>query len=183
MGQGTCKIKTCANIAKARGLCMGHYDNWRRRGDPLAESSRKANVSCSERFWAKVDKHGPVSSHRPDLGPCWLWKGAQTRGYGSCGASLGSTIAHRVAWLLAHGTLPKRPLVLDHLCRVKLCVRPSHLEPVTYRMNAQRGIKGVLTTHCPQGHPYSGENLYVGPDGRRRCRSCHDLRQARRSPK
>lgn len=33
-------------------------------------------------------------------------------------------------------------------------------------------------THCPKGHPYSGRNLYVSPNGRRRtCRRCRADRQ------
>src|SRR5687767_3489091 len=34
------------------------------------------------RFWAKVNKNGPIPEHRPDLGPCWLWTAALTKGYG-----------------------------------------------------------------------------------------------------
>lgn len=58
--QATCKIKTCARPTKARGLCMSHYDNWRRRGDALAEPARKAARTISERFWEKVNKRGPI---------------------------------------------------------------------------------------------------------------------------
>lgn len=33
--------------------------------------------TIEERFWAKVDKNGPMPEGRPDLGPCWLWTAAK----------------------------------------------------------------------------------------------------------
>ncbi len=56
-------------------------------------------------------------------------------------------------------------LTLDHLCRVRNCVNPAHLEPVTHRENTLRG-DGVTAinarkTSCHRGHPFAGENLYV----------------------
>ncbi len=38
-----------------------------------------------------------------------------------------------------------------------------------------------LKTHCPRGHPYSGDNLYIGSRGGRYCRQCaNDLQNIRR---
>jgi hypothetical protein len=90
-------------------------------------------------------------------------------------------------------------LQLDHVvargCIARHCVNPAHLEPVTHAVNSSRERKttqglakqteigqlvGSLTaarnlqkTHCPQGHPYSGDNLYIVPSsGFRQCRTC-----------
>lgn len=67
-------------------------------------------------------------------------------------------------------------LTLDHLCRVRACVNPDHMEPVTIRENALRGetaaARNAAQTHCPQGHEYTGENTYVTTAGSRRCRTC-----------
>jgi len=75
-------------------------------------------------------------------------------------------------------------LDLDHLCRVRCCVNPAHLEQVTRKVNTQRGVAGATTrarmlgkTHCPAGHEYSGENMYVPPGGGKRdCKICRRAR-------
>lgn len=71
------------------------------------------------RFWSKVDKDGPVPPHRPDLGPCWLWRGHIDR-YGYFWLDGKNVKAHRVAWFLATGEWPK-PWALHH-CDNPPCV-------------------------------------------------------------
>lgn len=70
--------------------------------------------------------------------------------------------------------------ILDHLCRNRICCNPDHVEPVTNRENIVRGVGFAAThaaaTHCPTGHPYSGENLRIRPCGRRSCRECERRR-------
>ena len=91
----------------------------------------------------------------------------------------GRTIrAHRYAYVLAYGPIPTG-MVVDHVkakgCTSTLCVAPDHLEAVTDGENIRRGDTGRrmrTKTHCPQGHPYSGRNLYVSPRGARKCRAC-----------
>lgn len=110
---------------------------------------------------------------------CWLWFGAcSSKGYGSF--RLGEMkVAHRVMWEWTNGPIPDG-LQLDHKCRVRNCVNPAHLEIVTCRENVLRGEgAGRLArrTHCDNGHPLSGGNLYIRNDsGRRwpsrRCRTC-----------
>lgn len=121
------------------------------------------------RFWARVQK-GPG---------CWEWLGRRdVAGYGKFDppAELGmSTVAHRIAFVLTKGE-PPAGLHLDHLCRNRGCVNPDHLEPVTEAVNLLRGegwgAKNARKTHCPKGHPYAGDNLFVNSLGRRQCRTC-----------
>ena len=71
--------------------------------------------------------------------PCWLWTGRQNRnGYGRLRLNGREPVAHRAAWECVIGPVPNG-LLLDHLCRVRLCCRPDHLEPVTPLVNTMRG--------------------------------------------
>ena len=120
----------------------------------------------------------------PNTG-CWLWSGADNgHGHGGFRRSPenGSkwSRAHRVSYQLFIGEIPDGK-ILDHLFRVRCCVNPNHLEAVTYKENSQRGLTGInqtVKTHCPSGHPYGGDNLYLRPDGGRGCKLC--LRESKR---
>jgi hypothetical protein len=152
-----------------------HYARLLRHGNTTQLDMR--GEPADVRFWAKVNKNGPVPEYAPHLGPCWIWTGA-IRGSGYAGFHRGDgrhTVgAHIFGYETAHGPVPKG-LVLDHLCRVPSCVRPAHLEPVTSRINALRGetivAANAAKTHCPQGHPYDAENTRWY-QGRRYCRAC-----------
>lgn len=77
--------------------------------------------------------------------PCWVWQGARKgHGYGSVRDGQKSASAHRLYYERAHGPVPDG-LELDHLCRVRLCVNPDHLEPVTHAINGQRCVTAKLT--------------------------------------
>lgn len=115
---------------------------------------------------------------------CWLWVARMNRnGYGSYmhPESQRTVVAHRYAYEVVVGPIPEG-LQLDHLCRVRNCVNPAHLEPVTQRENLLRGdtltAKAASATHCPAGHEYAGANLYINPEGHRLCRECHRARVA-----
>jgi len=112
---------------------------------------------------------------------CWLWQGAINHdGYGLFWHEEKMRGAHRTAFEHWNGKVLEG-LELDHLCRNRQCVNPDHLEIVTHKENVQRGRSFLgEKTHCPQGHPYSGENLVIRLNGRRTCKIC-SLEQSRRN--
>lgn len=110
------------------------------------------------------------------LSGCWIWKGALDKeGYGIFSIGKKNKRAQRLSYEHWNGKLIKN-LTIDHLCRNRACVNPEHLEQVTNKENLARGQGfGALNskkTHCPKGHPLSGENLYQRSDGRRVCWIC-----------
>lgn len=131
-------------------------------------------MTSVDAFWEKVDASGI----------CWLWLGTGSGGYGAFRWMGKMRQAHRLAYELLVGPVPA-DRELDHLCRVRRCVNPDHLEPVTHRTNVLRGYSIValqhvrpkpLPSHCKRGHPFDAENTgSSGPakNGRRRCRTCH----------
>jgi hypothetical protein len=125
-------------------------------------------LSFEERFWSKV-RPAPADE-------CWMWTASlNTGGYGQFAYRGRPLRAHRVAYELLICDIPAG-LQLDHLCRVRPCVNPWHLEPVTNDVNMARGelrsYVHPVKTHCKHGHELSGDNVRRDPDGHRRCRTC-----------
>lgn len=130
-----------------------------------------------ERFWnhVQVDEESG----------CWLWTSFLDKdGYGVFFTTRGGEQrGHRFAYTHFVGPIPEG-LVIDHLCRVRNCVNPAHLEPVTNRENILRGyLPWANRTHCSYGHEFTPENTYrVGKHHGRKCRRCHaDRERARRA--
>lgn len=138
-------------------------------------------------FWDKVQPC-PMSG-------CWLWtayvigpkKGRWNEGYGQVWNGVRVVPAHRYSFISLVGEIPDG-LVLDHLCRIRCCVNPAHLEPVTRAENTRRGDlsrNGDVQrnrTHCPRGHEYNKANTYTCSRGKRMCRECSRLNmRARRA--
>lgn len=117
----------------------------------------------SDRFWSKVDKSGD----------CWVWTSSlDQHGYGTFYLDRASRMAHRLSYEDAVGPIPKG-LVLDHLCRNRACVNPTHLEVVTHRTNILRGV-GTSAVNarkalCAKGHPLDVHRS--NPDWRQ-CKTC-----------
>jgi hypothetical protein len=130
-------------------------------------------ATMEERFWAKVDK----------TDTCWLWTGYTCKGYGQFCGRPGTRAAHRITYEILVGPIPQG-MDLDHLCRVRACCNPAHLEPVTRRENLVRGetliARQVALIHCPQGHPYDEANTFITSAGRRHCRACDRDRHRQR---
>lgn len=110
-----------------------------------------------------------------DASGCWLWQGSKIGGYAIIARQGRRFVVHRYLYELVRE--PVDPLLqLDHLCRVRHCVNPAHLEAVTAWENRRRGIHNNGhrdKTHCPAGHPYAGRNLYVSPTTQgRACKIC-----------
>lgn len=123
-------------------------------------------VPLEEKFWAKVEK----------TETCWLWTaGKNGTGYGVIKHGADHWTAHRLSYTWARGPIPDG-LELDHLCRVRECVNPDHMEPVTHLENVRRGHAGLRfreRNKCSKGHEYTPETTYRSlKDGSRVCRTC-----------
>lgn len=106
---------------------------------------------------------------------CWIWTGARSEnGYGILPTKPKgrSPYAHRLVYEELVGPIAPK-LVIDHLCRERLCVNPGHLDPVESGENIRRG-KNIRLTHCRKGHPFTTENTWVHPSNpwKRSCRIC-----------
>lgn len=114
---------------------------------------------------------------------CWIWLGGRsTKGYGQIVRDGKHLQVHRIAFESAYGDIPAG-LVIDHNCHDpnicaggtcvhRICVNPEHLDLATVSDNARRQTP-AMKTECKHGHPLSGDNLAITPQGRRRCRTCH----------
>lgn len=128
-------------------------------------------------FWGRVDTSGN----------CWIWMGGKCRfGYGSSYSSGKYIKAHRHAYILSKGNIPKE-LEVMHSCDNPSCVRPEHLSLGTHRENMQdsllRGRRPKYLNEkrsvCKRGHNISSpENVYVNPNHPEKGRICRICRSA-----
>jgi hypothetical protein len=155
-----CGAKHCA-----KGLCARHHWKLVTHGDANAPDLRRKGTA-EERFWRFVTK----------TDSCWLWTGRLNHaGYGIFAITSGRTVrAHRFSYELIYDAIPEGA-ELDHLCRVRDCVNPNHLEPVTHLENVRRSGPATRTT-CSHGHPLDDDNVYRDPGGNRHCRQCGRMR-------
>ena len=109
--------------------------------------------------------------------PCWEWTAYRDKdGYGKLRDGKNQRPAHRLIFSYFVEQIPSH-LHCDHLCQVKHCVNPCHMEPVTPKINIYRSANAaslnVQKTHCLRGHPFNETNTRLSPDKRHRiCRKC-----------
>jgi hypothetical protein len=117
-----------------RGLCERHYRRLLKTGST-----------------APPERVNDLTRYTVQPSGCWLWAGALwPNGYGKTARPVeGTQIAHRAIYLASGREIPDG-LDLDHLCRVRQCVNPEHLEPVSRSVNIWRGAQARKT--CKRGH-------------------------------
>lgn len=141
-----------------------------------------------------VDRLMDLSVPEPNSG-CWLWVGhCCSDGYGKFGGGKqlpGETLAHRAAYTVLVGPIPPGTEI-DHACRVRSCINPAHLRPLTHAENVRlsdhkTNHRNAVKTHCKRGHPLEGLNLivetYEGGREQRKCRICRTVAQRQRKLK
>jgi len=154
----SCSIDGCASEHQARGYCDTHYSRWKRN---RSMAIRPNKIPDEQRFMQLVDKSTG----------CWLWLASRfSSGYAQFKAAGKNHRAHRFSYRAFKGEIPKG-LTLDHLCRVKHCVNPEHLEPVTAAENNRRIPKEAV---CKRGH--------ARIPGSRRCLTCSTFHLPSRQP-
>lgn len=114
---------------------------------------------------------------------CWIWLGSTNgkQGYGVVYFNRRMQLAHRLSYELHKGPIAQG-LQIDHLCRVRLCVNPNHLEPVSARTNLVRGngFAGLNArkTHCKYGHDLMNartQKHFKAGTPVRICRACRSI--------
>jgi hypothetical protein len=118
----------------------------------------RLRLGMCEKHYRRFLKYGSIESTRIDTfnhydvssNGCWIWRGAiYSNGYGKTSVKIhGTRLAHRVFYIKYVGPIPDG-LDLDHSCRNRRCVNPTHLEPVSRSINLNRGHKA--RTYCENG--------------------------------
>lgn len=147
---------------------------------PWAKFNGRKDVTVEERFWDKVEK---------SESGCWIWKAALfPNGYGHFKTKDKDNLAHRFAWELEKGKIPKG-MILLHSCDTPSCVKISHLKLGTSAENSEDMVRkgrqtlyygkdhpsfGKKSTHCNKGHEMTEENTVItGKGTERRCKVCY----------
>lgn len=131
-----------------------------------------------DNFWKNVDK----------TDDCWIWMGHKsTGGYGQLTYQGKTNGAHRVSYIMKHGSIPAGYAV-HHTCHTRACVNPDHLEILTRAEHLSAHLDSVAAaakkrhaarTECKHGHPFTEANTYLYTNAQgytvRQCRTCHNL--------
>ena len=117
---------------------------------------------------------------------CHIWTGYRNfRNYGLIRNNKKDVKAHRASYVIYKGDIT-HGLVICTSCDNPPCVNPAHLflgtQAVNMRVAVIKGRNAALNnTHCPQGHEYLGDNLYIRPNrNERNCRMCRNEHMRKR---
>lgn len=125
-------------------------------------------------FWANTNKDGPIPDYAPHLGPCWLWTGnISPSGYGRYCFEGVVIFAHLISYKMHKGEERPEGLETDHLCRVRCCVNPSHIEAVTQVINTLRGMSPPALNAQKTNCSICSFPLSYRGDGHRYCKACN----------
>lgn len=161
MAKTACSVDGCEGGGPIRlDMCTKHYSAVRRHGTASPPPRRYPTKPVEERFWSKVDK----------TETCWLWTGSRdAAGYGRVRFDGRLWGAHRVSHMLFLGPIPDG-LEVGHLCAVRACVRPDHLQAMTHAENHAMVPLSAFSHPkdvCKYGHPLEGENVRITANGRK----------------
>ena len=144
---------------------------------------RPPRMAVNDRYLATAPRVPDLALNRVHLAEtgCWLWTGkVGTNGYARVHHRDGELYAHRLFYVYFYG-LPAEGLQLDHLCRVRHCVSPDHLEAVTQHENMLRGqaptAQNARKTECKYGHSLADAYILRRRNGERVCRQCSRARR------
>lgn len=117
---------------------------------------------------------------------CWLWTAGLSKGYGQVWYKGTMMSAHRAIYHIVNDIFSSRKHQIDHICRIRSCVNPEHLEIVTAKENVRRSVpfwRPRTKTHCYRGHPYNAKNTaYFGNQGKK-CRECKKIAERKYASK
>lgn len=143
----------CVSGRLRRGMCERHYRRFRTHG-------------TTEATWIT----DPLAHYLVDETGCWVWQGDLTSsGYGKLGRLVHETRTAHIAIFIETKGPYNRKLDLDHLCRVRACVNPDHLDPVPRKENLDRGHQA--RTFCKNGlHDITQPGAKI--NGTHQCKVC-----------
>lgn len=160
-----CSIENCEKKHHGRGFCYSHLRRMNLYGNPNGSHVRYQSIEKRFRDKIFVDDNG-----------CHIWTAAKNAdGYGVF-SSNNERLAHRWAYAHRYGPIPDG-MQLDHLCRVRNCVNPEHLEPVDSLENQTRSIVSrKVHKICSRGHTRAKENTaYNKSSGSIICKRCRAI--------
>lgn len=171
------RVYTFDEICESQDFNHEHEFVDKQAFDRVVEALNMCDKGMVARFWSKVK----VLKKRQ----CWEWLSCTSpNGYGKFSIGNYPHSAHVFAFKFFNGAIPEG-MVVDHICRNRLCVNPTHLRTVSPKVNVLENsqsipAKHIVKTHCPVGHEYNFENTRLSKNKSgsvsRHCRVCQKIR-------